>query len=165
MRSYGYPIFEYTENSLLMKWSITNESKTIHGYQCRKAITSFRGREWTAWYTVEIPVAEGPWKFSGLPGLILEASDAKQHYSFSCTGIENKQGLIQYINYYYDKSTYGKVAEELQKFHDNVYGYDKIIYPDGECMVTVKTSTGTEKSIPVDPKEKKTLPYNPIELE
>lgn len=63
----------FVEDSLfLMKWKITKESKQILGYKCKSATTTFRGRSYTAFYTEKIPIPDGPWKFGGLPGLILE---------------------------------------------------------------------------------------------
>lgn len=54
-------------------WEISNkETKKIGNFICKKATTNFRGSEIIAWYTEEINVPFGPWKFKGLPGLILE---------------------------------------------------------------------------------------------
>ncbi|OYQ43249.1 hypothetical protein CHU92_03585 [Flavobacterium cyanobacteriorum] len=71
-----------------LKWIITKESKTIAGYNCTKATTSYRGREWIAWFTIEIPVPFGPWKLHGLPGLILEAYDSTNRYTYKAVKIE-----------------------------------------------------------------------------
>ena len=60
---------------------------TIVGYTCQKATADFRGRRWTAWFTMDIPVGDGPWKLCGLPGLILKASEEDGLYSFTCVGI------------------------------------------------------------------------------
>ena len=57
-----------------MEWTIGEDSvQTILGYECHKATTKFRGREWNVWFTEEIPVSLGPWKLNGLPGIILQA--------------------------------------------------------------------------------------------
>lgn len=56
-------------------WKIENETKEILSYQCKKATMTFRGRNYTAWFAPKIPISDGPWKFSGLPGLILEVTD------------------------------------------------------------------------------------------
>lgn len=68
-------------------WEITDETKTVLGYECNKAVTDFRGRRWIAWFTPDIPVQEGPWKLCGLPGLILEAYDISRDYVFEGCGL------------------------------------------------------------------------------
>ena len=75
--------YRYTEDKNLFNWKIVPETKQISGYNAQKAITSFRGRNYTAWFTSEIPIPEGPYKFNGLPGLILRIADDKNHYSFA----------------------------------------------------------------------------------
>jgi len=59
-------------------WKIIEEFKNISEFKCQKAIGFFRGREYTAWFTSEIPLPFGPWKLHGAPGLILEAYDTDQ---------------------------------------------------------------------------------------
>lgn len=57
-----------------IEWNIIEDSvKTILGYDCQMAETKFRGRSWKVWFALDIPIAIGPWKFAGLPGLILQA--------------------------------------------------------------------------------------------
>ena len=57
-----------------MNWIIDEDSvQTVLGYECHKATTKFRGREWIVWYADAIPMSLGPWKLNGLPGLILQA--------------------------------------------------------------------------------------------
>lgn len=66
---------DYTvlDHWLPIKWEKTEEQKNILGYNSLKAIGKFRGREYIAWYTTEIPLPYGPAKLFGLPGIILEA--------------------------------------------------------------------------------------------
>ncbi len=75
---YNQPIINkitYIRDSLpLQKWEIMNEVKLINNFKCQKAITNFRGRDYIAWFTPDIQVIGGPWKFDGLPGFILEVS-------------------------------------------------------------------------------------------
>lgn len=74
--SYNPDNFFYVEEKLPnFDWKIDNETKEILGYTCKKATTSFRGRNYIAWFATEISVSDGPWKFGGLPGLILEVTD------------------------------------------------------------------------------------------
>lgn len=68
-------------------WEITKEEKNEKGYQLQKAVTNFGGRKWTAWFTQNIPIPEGPYKFSGLPGLIVEIYDSQNHYHYELTKV------------------------------------------------------------------------------
>ena len=65
-----------------MNWKILPETATIGDYKTQKAETDFGGRKWNVWFTTEIPFQDGPYKFSGLPGLIVKAEDSKGDYSF-----------------------------------------------------------------------------------
>jgi GLPGLI family protein len=67
----------YVSDSLHpMKWVLTEETKKILGIKCKSATTTFRGRTYKAFYATGISVSNGPWKFGGLPGLILEIASA-----------------------------------------------------------------------------------------
>ena len=72
------------------KWQLSEGGKPVNGYSCRKAFVYFGGRQWEAWYTAEIPFQEGPYKFTGLPGLILEIYSLDGDYHFTAAAIEKK---------------------------------------------------------------------------
>lgn len=82
--------FSYDEEMLSFDWKLTDSVTTVLGYECQSARCKFRGREWTVFYTEDIPLTDGPWKLYGLPGLIMKASDADGHYTFECIGIKSK---------------------------------------------------------------------------
>ncbi|MDE5844571.1 MAG: GLPGLI family protein [Muribaculaceae bacterium] len=94
---------KYTEELQTPEWTITDSVKTIIGYECFKATTDFKGRQWIAWFTPEIPISDGPWKLHGLPGLILEAYDISHDYEFDAKGIRTsglgKVGYMEYKDY------------------------------------------------------------------
>ena len=79
-------IFTFPKES----WKLMDENKNIHGYLCKKAEIAFGGRIWIAYYTSQIPIQDGPYKFYGLPGLILELSSTDKAYSFSLKSLANK---------------------------------------------------------------------------
>lgn len=70
-----------------INWKIENEQKTQLDLIIKKATTTYLGRKWTAWYTEEIPNSVGPYKFGGLPGLILEIYDDNNYFHFSAIEI------------------------------------------------------------------------------
>lgn len=108
----------------VQEWTMTGETKEILGYRCKSAKCSFRGRDYTAYYTDEIPVADGPWKFSGLPGFILEVTDADRHYSFTCVGINSKADrAITMPEVQYNKTSRVKYYQTRYKFDTNPIGY------------------------------------------
>lgn len=82
--------FQYNEEMPSLNWELTDSVTKVLGYECRSARCKFRGREWTAFYTEDIPLMDGPWKLHALPGLIMKASDEKGHYTFECIGIKSK---------------------------------------------------------------------------
>ena len=75
-------------DTLEFKWFITNETQTIKGLNCIKATSSFRGREYVAWFTPSVPISAGPWKFSGLPGLIVQIIDLQNDIYISLESLQ-----------------------------------------------------------------------------
>ncbi|PKV50363.1 GLPGLI family protein [Aquimarina sp. MAR_2010_214] len=69
-------------------WELHDEFKKVGIYQCQKATALFRGREYTVWFTTEVPVSHGPWKLRGLPGLIVEATDQTNKFKYEIAKIE-----------------------------------------------------------------------------
>ncbi len=88
--------FLYKESMVMPQWKMLQGDTVIVGYPCKKAKTTFRGRTWIVWYTMDIPYHDGPWKLYGLPGLILKADDIKGDFIFNCIGIEKgkKQPIV-----------------------------------------------------------------------
>lgn len=74
------------------KWKLIKETKRIGNFSCQKAETLFRGRKYTAWYTRAIPIPYGPWKFHGLPGLILEVYDETGEVKFTSSEVKIPAG-------------------------------------------------------------------------
>lgn len=84
-----YTRFRFTEQIEPQDWVITEDTLHVLNYACQKATTSFRGRDYTAWFTLDIPVSEGPWKLHGLPGLILKVEDSEKTFCFQAIGLQD----------------------------------------------------------------------------
>ena len=80
--------FEYVEDLPDFDWEIMDDTTRIEGYLAQKAVCQYGGRSWEAWFTEELPFNDGPYKFCGLPGLILNMIDAKRDYRFYFQSIE-----------------------------------------------------------------------------
>lgn len=75
----------YTED-IKFNWKIEKEKQKVGEYEAQKATTEFGGRKWTAWFSEALPFPDGPYKFSGLPGLIVKIEDAEKNYSWELKG-------------------------------------------------------------------------------
>lgn len=114
-------MFRYTEPYEAQSWEICDSTKNILGYECMMATTDYHGRHWTAWFTTDIPVQDGPWKLSGLPGLILEAEEDSGQHQFTATEIyaTTKKITPNLGAEHYDKTDRISMLKALRKFEDN----------------------------------------------
>ncbi len=78
----GTVTYVYQEPAAALAWTITPATASVAGYACQRATAAFGGRNWEVWFTREVPVADGPYKFAGLPGLIVKVGDTRGHYRY-----------------------------------------------------------------------------------
>lgn len=71
------------EDATKIEWQLFNNKKNIAGFSCQMAKTKVFGRTFIAWFASEVPINDGPYKFWGLPGLIIELYDEKKYFVFS----------------------------------------------------------------------------------
>lgn len=91
----GLNYAKYNETAPVADWQLTDSTVTVCGYPCKKATGTYGGREWNVWYTEEIPVPYGPWKFVGLPGLVIKAVDSDSIHCFTAISFRHGTGAIQ----------------------------------------------------------------------
>ncbi|MBB4805712.1 GLPGLI family protein [Chryseobacterium defluvii] len=73
------------------EWKILPEKEKIGEYNAQKATTTFGGREWTAWFSTDLPFQDGPYKFYGLPGLIVKIEDSTGSHIMTMIGNKTVQ--------------------------------------------------------------------------
>jgi GLPGLI family protein len=146
--------YQYEEEVPSFQWALLKGDTVIDGYACRKAHCDFRGRSYTAWYAPDIDMPFGPYKFSGLPGLIMQIADDEGMYSFALSGLEQ-------VNYY-DPIYIVKRTRTIPTQRKNVLRIYKNFCEEPGKYITADGSVQIpeETLATIEPK-----PYNPIELE
>lgn len=120
----GLDKYVYEEATGAIDWQVGDSTRVVLGYECVMATAAYHGRTWTVWFAPEIPVHNGPWKFDGLPGLILEAADALGQYRFTTTGIQQtdeEMGPV-YLADQYEQTSRIDYLKARRSFMDNPIG-------------------------------------------
>ena len=64
-----------------------------------------------AWFAPDIPIKRGPWRFNGLPGLILKLYDTDRFYTFEAVSLKNVNEPMMLYEFNYMKSTRQRVRK------------------------------------------------------
>ncbi len=145
----GQNYYTFEELSPTFNWTIEVDTMKILNQICQKATCRFKGRSYEAWFAQGINVSEGPWKFNGLPGLILKIRDLKNDYSFEAVAIEKNS-----IEISHREINAKKVSKEQ---YLKIYQYYLITPMMGENIEAINPNIAAKLKGYV-------LPYNPIEL-
>ncbi|MBS1548678.1 MAG: GLPGLI family protein [Bacteroidetes bacterium] len=163
-------IYTYTEDRP-MNWKILNETAKIGDYKTQKATLDFAGRQWTAWFTQDIPVMDGPYKFYGLPGLIIKIEDSKGDYAFllketkkigDLPVLRNMGNIIKVKRVDYLKQL-EKYKKDPASFFDQ--GRTRMMTVHGSGSVSGANTTDMRKRMEERIKEELKNNNNPIELQ
>lgn len=134
-------------------WELTSEQDEILGYSCYKAKCAYGGRKWSVWFAPEIPINGGPWKFLGLPGLILKAIDHSRQYLFTCMQVERRKEPI----YFYEVPTTLVTKEKYRQYEKSMHESPCDVLGNGGEWKFYYNGTELDSHW--------SIPYNPIELE
>ncbi|MFD2551925.1 GLPGLI family protein [Bizionia sediminis] len=116
--------FYVAEKTPRINWKLETETKKIGKFTVNKATGEFRGRIYTAWYTLEVPLPFGPWKLQGLPGLILEAYDKDKEMYLYFKSLEyptDNQTAIAQIRSYENQLISWKSLDDFKERLDKMY--------------------------------------------
>lgn len=119
-------------------WKFLNETKEIMGYQCKKAEGEFRGRKFFAFFAPEIPSSAGPWKYSGLPGLILEVWQENMQYHYVAKKLTLNSHLVI-------SST---ITAFIEKLRENTLPFKEFV--EKENNFSRKLASMTKASLPAN---------------
>ena len=93
----GYISYNYKfTDDIISDWEMTGKSDTLMGMLVYQAKTNYGGRIYNAWYAPEIPISDGPYVFSGLPGLIIKIADEKDWYVFQLQRVDLNPSSVEF---------------------------------------------------------------------
>ena len=141
-------------------WNYSSDDGiNILGYNCNKATTIFAGREYVAWYTLEVPIHYGPFKFWGLSGLIVRIEEKNGMYVWNLLRLSSKSKGI-YV-YKYDNEQ--ECSEEMANRTITRMMSNPLAFEMSNTDIPIY-SYKNGKLIPI-PMEGKEEAYEPIELQ
>lgn len=106
-----------------MNWKILPEKEKIGEFNTQKASLNFAGRIWTAWFVSDIPIQDGPYKFHGLPGLIIKIEDKTKSHSFVLKEIKKSNSDQEWVSDSEKKSFGSTVVINQEKYKKQVIDF------------------------------------------
>ncbi len=131
--------YEGTEETPEIEWTLKEDTMTVNGYLCQQATATFRGVEWHAYYTDEIPSSAGPWRLHGLPGLIVRAESEAHTFCLSELRQESSPITSPEQNPEVHRMKYAK----LLKYRNEIYGNNQYA---GNPMYHVADKSGSAQT-------------------
>lgn len=135
-----YDTYELKEDQPIFDWKILSDKKTLNNVICQKATLKFKGRQWEAWFSTELPYSEGPYMFNGLPGLIISMYDTNKNYIFNFSGLSK-----DYLDIYKDREQFKSIKVNKSQFDKIRIDYYNDPYKEvkaGKIMMNFKNEKG-----------------------
>lgn len=98
------------------KWNIEKEFLKINNIDCQKATANYKGRAWEAWFSKDYPVNDGPYKFSGLPGLVVSLKDSENNHFFNLIQIKKIKGIFSLLPKSHKQMTFAEYKKNMSNF-------------------------------------------------
>lgn len=132
-----------------LKWKILPDKEKFENYEVQKAEVDYGGRHWTAWFTQQIPISEGPYIFHGLPGLIVKIMDDKDEFSFVLTQVKFFDG-----NFFEGKKGIAMNTKQFQKIAKDYYEKPSMFVRQMNRPIAIADEKGNIKKVSYDEYDK-----------
>lgn len=114
----------YEEDIPSISWIQQDSVAIICGHLCRGATGTLRGRRYTVYYAEDIPVSTGPWKLTGLPGVILYADVDDGKFIFKAKQVVPSTGTsIMWAKYPYVQVSRQQYMKMLTQFKQHYISF------------------------------------------
>jgi len=98
------------------KWNIEKDDAEINGIHCQKATSVYKGRTWEAWFSKDYAVSDGPYKFTGLPGLVVKIRDLEDQHVFNLIQIKKINSVFPFLPKSPKKVTFAEYKKAMANF-------------------------------------------------
>ena len=130
------------EETLSYKWDFKPETKTIKGYKCKRATVTYGGRDWEAWYAIDIPINAGPYKFKGLPGLIIKITDSTYSYDFELFSLKEVENLPLKKGFHHSKEN-NRIKTNRNKYNKTRFVYNSLSFSERMAVLNKQNGNNT----------------------
>ncbi|MFC3812814.1 GLPGLI family protein [Lacihabitans lacunae] len=142
-----------------LNWTPSEGLDSLLGYACQKATVSYMGRDYVAWYAPELPISDGPWKFHGLPGLILRVYDTQNIFDFKVFSIKE-------VNSDITQDLFKNAKKIIPITHEAYWKENKYRTENPKDVIIAKYGDGTFNGVKIsDPNSKKARIFNRLETD
>lgn len=114
----------YDELGDIFDWKITGDTMSLHGFVCQQALLEWGGRNWEAWFAPDIPIFDGPYKFQGLPGLIVRMKDHQGYFVFELLELSKVNKFYRALlrkDLIFNPTTKEGFFRHRKQFRENMY--------------------------------------------
>lgn len=154
-------VIHYKDTFNTTLWQIIGDTGRFGSFKTIKASCTFRGRKYSAWFVPEIPIQDGPYKFCGLPGLIVEVMDENNDYHFKMLSMAETSNQNLPLFHMYSQSK--EVSRQRFLQQKSIFESNPLLgFTDLPNWVTV--SEESKRAMMNIASERKKKNNNPIEL-
>ncbi len=160
----GMDILSYSERVPEIQWNFAADATVVVlGYECQLATADFSGRHYSAWFAPELPLPYGPYKFGGLPGLILRIQDDAGQFVWEAEGFEKSSDPIYRYDYESEKAcTAIEAAKTIARCFNSPIAFQLAAIGGGKGRIYIVGKDGRTRDATEE--EETPVPYEPIEM-
>ncbi len=148
--------YQYYKTTDDFDWEIFPDTLLVaEKYIVQKACLMYGGRRWTAWFCPSIPLSDGPYIFSGLPGLIFNLHDESNSWIFTLLAMKPTDREVEV-----DMEKFQNLIPKSEFFRSRAdFILNQSLIWKAQGMVTIPDPEQFQKAVAADKEKAKRVNY------